>query len=109
MATRRSAATKKDDVSAPVVPAQSSAANTRSRFPSPVIIKLILVTIATICAPLGTYYGTLNTICEGDSTYAGGLAAISVNLVLIIYLIIAAREDTGETEEERRERERKEE
>ncbi|PGH31357.1 vacuolar ATPase assembly integral membrane protein VMA21 [[Emmonsia] crescens] len=108
MATRRSAATKKgEDVSAQIVPAARSEVKTKGGFPSYVVIKLILVTVAMICAPLGTYFGALNTICGGDSSYAGGLAAISVNVVLIIYLIIAAREDVEESEEEKKEKERK--
>ncbi|EEH10743.1 hypothetical protein HCEG_04921 [Histoplasma capsulatum var. duboisii H88] len=108
MASRRSAAAKKEDVSFEVAATQS-APQAQEGFPSSVIIKLVLVTVAMICAPLGTYFGTLNTICGGDSSYAGALAAISVNVVLIIYLIIAAREDTGESEEERKGKEGKEE
>ncbi|OJD11655.1 hypothetical protein AJ78_07611 [Emergomyces pasteurianus Ep9510] len=84
MATRRAAATKKgDDVSAQIVPSTQPAAKTKGGFPSK------------------------NKKTAGDSSYAGALAAISVNVVLIIYLIIAAREDTGESAEEKKEREGK--
>jgi hypothetical protein len=69
-----------------------------------------------IVIPIGSYYATVDAIFKGseplrrlsvfrtgsltnltgNSTYAGGLAAILANVVLIAYVIVAMMEDQGE-------------
>ncbi|PGH14892.1 hypothetical protein AJ79_02755 [Helicocarpus griseus UAMH5409] len=115
MATRRSTASptaKGEDVSPltgqPEKPTQipPGTTNGESSIPSDVILKLLFFTAAMICAPLGVYYASVNALFKGNATYAGATAAVTANLVLIGYVIVAMREDSGEEEKERWEREK---
>ena len=60
------------------------------------IFKLLFFTFAMITAPIGSYFLTVNTIFKGNSTYAGGLAALVANFVLIGYVIVAFADDKAE-------------
>lgn len=98
------------------------------------IVKLLAFTFAMIVGPIGSYFLSVNTIFKGmlisvlplrccpwlaffsyadrglgNSTYAGALAAIMANVVLIGYVIVAMREDQsdqqdGGTKEEKKNR-----
>jgi hypothetical protein len=73
-------------------------------------------TFAMITLPIGTYFFTVNfvfqgkhlvmrprellTLCPGNATYAGGLAALMANVVLIAYIVMAFRDDQEEMREE---------
>ncbi|KAK8181550.1 vacuolar ATPase assembly integral membrane protein VMA21 [Phyllosticta capitalensis] len=61
-----------------------------------VIMKLLGFTLAMIVLPIGSYFLTVNTIFRGNSTLAGGLAAVMANVVLIGYVIVAFKEDQSE-------------
>jgi len=49
-----------------------------------------------VVGPIGTYFLTLNTIFNGNSTFAGATAAIMANVVLVAYVVVAMREDQSE-------------
>ncbi|KAL8852229.1 MAG: hypothetical protein Q9221_002939 [Calogaya cf. arnoldii] len=46
--------------------------------------------------PIGVYFLTVNTIFQGNSTWAGATAAFTANLVLIAYVIVAMKEDQSD-------------
>ncbi|KAF2118459.1 VMA21-like domain-containing protein [Lophiotrema nucula] len=68
--------------------------------PSHVIWKLLSFTFAMFTLPLGTYFFTKAFVFRGNSTYAGALAAIMANVVLIGYVVVAMKEDQSERMEE---------
>ncbi|KAI1142908.1 hypothetical protein F5Y05DRAFT_135751 [Hypoxylon sp. FL0543] len=108
MATRRIISTEKtildkddDDVSAGVAGQQQSS-NTAPAVPMDVILKLLAFTFGMIVIPIGSYFLTVNTIFRGNSTYAGALAAIMANVVLVGYVVVAMNEDQSEQLEAKR-------
>ncbi|KAI5867042.1 VMA21-like domain-containing protein [Durotheca rogersii] len=97
MATRRIISTEKtildrddDDV------ASTPASNTAPAVPTDVIMKLLIFTIGMVVIPIGSYFLTVNNLFNGNSTYAGGLAAIMANVVLVGYVIVAMNEDQSD-------------
>ncbi|DAA79183.1 TPA_exp: hypothetical protein A8136_2968 [Trichophyton benhamiae CBS 112371] len=94
MATRRGAAKEtQSEISTPK-PAPSQPAGTELRsLPGGVLWKFILYSVMIVCCPLGTYYGTVDRVFDGNTTYAGAAAAGAANVVLIVYIIFAIRED----------------
>ncbi|XXG94105.1 vacuolar ATPase assembly integral membrane protein vma21 [Hypoxylon texense] len=101
MATRRIISTEKtildkddDDISSAVAGQQSS--STAPAVPMDVILKLLAFTFAMVVIPIGSYFLTVNTIFRGNSTYAGALAAIMANVVLVGYVIVAMNEDQSD-------------
>jgi len=46
--------------------------------------------------PIGSYFLTVNSIFNGNSTYAGGLAAFMANVILIGYVVVAWADDQTE-------------
>ncbi|KAF4311201.1 hypothetical protein GTA08_BOTSDO13248 [Botryosphaeria dothidea] len=94
---------------APAVPSVALNPNPRSQFSAwirkltcarwmyrAVIFKLLGFTFAMITLPIGTYFMTVNTVFKGNSTFAGGLAAIMANVVLVAYVIVAMKEDQSD-------------
>ncbi|KAJ4272296.1 vacuolar ATPase assembly integral membrane protein vma21 [Fusarium torreyae] len=95
MATRRIVATEKtfldkDD------PIDDEKSNVAPAVPNQVIYKLLAFTFAMIVIPIGSYFLTVNTIFSGNSSFAGGLAAIMANVVLIGYIVVAMKEDQSD-------------
>lgn len=67
---------------------------------APAVIKTLLAfTAAMVVIPIGSYFVTVNTIFKGNSTFAGGFAALMANVVLIGYIILAWKEDQEDQKE----------
>jgi len=49
-----------------------------------------------IVVPIGSYFVTVNVVFRGNTSYAGGFAAVMANVVLIGYIIVAMKEDQSE-------------
>ncbi|KAG0650589.1 Vacuolar ATPase assembly integral membrane vma21 [Hyphodiscus hymeniophilus] len=64
--------------------------------PAHVIFKLLGFTLAMVVGPIATYFLTVDLVFGGNSTYAGGLAALMANVVLVGYVIVAMMEDQSE-------------
>ncbi|OTA86760.1 hypothetical protein M434DRAFT_35618 [Hypoxylon sp. CO27-5] len=114
MATRRIISTEKtildkddDDVRAAVAGQQQSN-STGPAVPLDVILKLLAFTFGMVVIPIGSYFLTVNTIFKGNSTYAGALAAIMANVVLVGYVVVAMNEDQSEQLEAKRKGSKKE-
>ncbi|KAI1333230.1 hypothetical protein F5Y16DRAFT_393627 [Xylariaceae sp. FL0255] len=73
--------------------------STAPAVPMDVILKLLAFTLAMIMVPIGSYFLTINTVFGGNSTYAGILAAILANVVLVGYVIVAYNEDQSDQRE----------
>ncbi|SPO25942.1 related to VMA21 - ATPase assembly integral membrane protein [Ustilago trichophora] len=61
-----------------------------------VYYKLALFSVALFAAPLFAYYFAKDRYFAGNATYAGGLAALVVNLVLGAYVVVAFLEDDSD-------------
>jgi vacuolar ATPase assembly integral membrane protein VMA21 len=93
----------------PEKPAPDGPSDIRPAVPSSVIAKLLFFTLALVTVPLGTYFLTVKSIFKGNSTYAGALAAVMANVVLVGYLIVAIQEDQSDQKEEEEKRRNKKE
>ncbi|KAF2498553.1 vacuolar ATPase assembly integral membrane protein VMA21 [Lophium mytilinum] len=78
----------------------SQPSNIAPAVPAAVIWKLLGFTFAMITMPIGTYFLTVNAVFKGNSTFAGALAAIIANVVLVGYVVVAMKEDQSERLEE---------
>lgn len=58
-----------------------------------VYYKLAFFSLAIFVAPLTAYYFSVDRFFGGNPNYAGGLAVLVVNLVLVAYVITAFLED----------------
>ncbi|KAK7541029.1 vacuolar ATPase assembly integral membrane protein VMA21 [Phyllosticta citribraziliensis] len=99
MTSRRIATNEKtllDQDDGAVAASSSSDSSIAPAVPASVIIKLLGFTLAMIALPIGSYFLTVNTIFGGNSTLAGGLAAVMANVVLIAYVVVAFKEDQSE-------------
>ncbi|KAB8302042.1 hypothetical protein EYC80_005494 [Monilinia laxa] len=77
-------------------PDMGGKSNIAPAVPAHVIFKLLGFTLAMIVIPIGSYFLTLNSIFQGNSTFAGATAAIMANVVLVGYVIVAMKEDQSE-------------
>jgi len=72
--------------------------------PKDVIFKLLGFTLAMVVLPIGSYFATVNTVFKGNASYAGGLAAVLANVVLIWYIIVAMNEDQSDRKETKKDK-----
>ncbi|EAS28888.1 vacuolar ATPase assembly integral membrane protein VMA21 [Coccidioides immitis RS] len=68
-------------------------------YPQQVLWKLIIYSIAVLVLPLSAYFYSVNYVFDGNTTYAGATAAITANLILFSYIVVAMREDKGDQEQ----------
>ncbi|SNX84251.1 related to VMA21 - ATPase assembly integral membrane protein [Melanopsichium pennsylvanicum] len=69
----------------------------RGRDPATgVYYKLAFFSVALFAAPLSAYFFAKDRYFDGNATYAGGLAALVVNLVLAAYVVAAFLEDDSD-------------
>ncbi|KAH8166791.1 hypothetical protein CIB48_g1458 [Xylaria polymorpha] len=105
--------TSEQSITAPAVPihallyANLGEENT-GEISKDVIIKLLAFTLAMVVIPIGSYFVTVNTVFGGNSTYAGALAAILANVVLVGYVIVAMNEDQSDQLEAEKKKKQKE-
>ncbi|AEO70319.1 f4f913a0-3bdb-4e1c-a946-88d9fc09f5b3 [Thermothielavioides terrestris] len=103
MATRRIISQEKTllekDDTIGASPAANEKSNISPAVPTSVIMKLLAFTLGMIVIPIGSYFLTVNTLFRGNSTYAGALAAIMANAVLIGYIFVAMAEDQSEQQQ----------
>ncbi|KAF2858795.1 hypothetical protein K470DRAFT_200019, partial [Piedraia hortae CBS 480.64] len=77
--------------------------NISPAVPSPVIYKLLGFSLAMVTLPIASYFLTVNSLFQaGNSTWAGALAAVMANVVLVAYIVVAFRENAAEAIEKSR-------
>ncbi|GAD99675.1 hypothetical protein PVAR5_8399 [Paecilomyces variotii No. 5] len=64
--------------------------------PADVIYKLLGFTAAMIVAPIGIYFLTVDAIFRGNSIWAAISAAVTANVILVAYIVVAWKDDQGE-------------
>lgn len=79
---------------APDLSTPPNTSDTSPAVPASVIRNLVGFTAAMITAPLSSYFLVLKT--SGSATWAGALAAVVANVVLVGYIIVAYNEDVAE-------------
>jgi len=88
-------------------PSKNTPSDIRPAVASSTIAKLLIATLALITLPLGFYFGSINTLFNGNATYAGAGAAVVTNIVLVAYLVAAFWEDQGDQAELAKQTEKK--
>ncbi|KAL7790418.1 hypothetical protein V8C37DRAFT_384319 [Trichoderma ceciliae] len=91
MATRRIVNSERTILEKDDAPEEKS--NISPAVPNHVIFKLLGFSAAMIVIPIGSYFMTVHTVFNGNSSLAGGMAAVLANVVLISYIIVAMKED----------------
>ncbi|KAK1926109.1 VMA21-like domain-containing protein, partial [Papiliotrema laurentii] len=60
-----------------------------------VLYKLVLFAILMAVVPIGTYFGTLSHLFNGNTTYSAISAVLAANVVLVGYVVVAFREEVA--------------
>ncbi|OWZ61048.1 hypothetical protein AYX15_06715 [Cryptococcus neoformans] len=60
-----------------------------------VLYKLVLFALLMAVVPIATYFGTLNYLWDGSTTFAAISAIAAANLILVGYVVVAFREDAA--------------
>ncbi|KAI0593283.1 hypothetical protein F4775DRAFT_578795 [Biscogniauxia sp. FL1348] len=85
-----------DDLTSGPSSGHKEQSSTAPAVPLDVILKLLAFTLAMVVIPIGSYFATVHTLFKGNSTYAGALAAVMANVVLLGYVVVAMNEDQTE-------------
>ncbi|KAF2671587.1 hypothetical protein BT63DRAFT_452091 [Microthyrium microscopicum] len=64
--------------------------------PTSILLKLLTFVFLLVTAPLGVYFGTINTLFNGNSTWSAASAALTANVVLVGYLAIVIMDDKND-------------
>lgn len=83
-----------------ILQSNTGSSDTTPLVSSQVIRTLLAFTAAMVIVPIGSYFVTVNLVFRGNSTFAGGFAALMANVVLVGYIIVAWKDD----QEDQRER-----
>ncbi|CAO3643053.1 unnamed protein product [Mucor fragilis] len=59
---------------------------------SSVLVKLMVFTAALFAIPIVTFFTTLHSLFDGNTTYAGGAAALMANVIVGLYIVVAMLE-----------------
>ncbi|CAO0802388.1 unnamed protein product [Mucor circinelloides] len=59
---------------------------------SSVLVKLMVFTAALFAFPIVTFFATLHSLFDGNTTYAGGAAALMANVIVGLYIVVAMLE-----------------
>ncbi|KAI5452194.1 vacuolar ATPase assembly integral membrane protein vma21 [Naganishia albida] len=66
-------------------------------FQRAVLAKLLFFATLVAVVPIATYFVTIDRLWHGSTTWAAISAVVSANIVLIGYVIVAFREDAGDS------------
>jgi hypothetical protein len=83
-------------------PTSAPTSASQGRVPPHVIAKLIFFAFALAFLPIASYFVSVDRIFSGNATYAGALAGVVANVVLIGYVIVAFMEEDVEAEAEKK-------
>ncbi|KAJ1969894.1 vacuolar ATPase assembly integral membrane protein vma21 [Dispira parvispora] len=64
--------------------------------------KLLLTTVAMVFGPVGSYFLSRDYLFSGDTFYSALVAIAVANAILISFVVVAALEDTGPAEVEKK-------
>ncbi|KAI8646133.1 hypothetical protein BD408DRAFT_410734 [Parasitella parasitica] len=59
---------------------------------SDVLVKLMVFTAALCAFPIVTFFMTLHSLFDGNTSYAGGAAALMANVIVALYIIVSVFE-----------------
>ncbi|KAG2209367.1 hypothetical protein INT46_002610 [Mucor plumbeus] len=62
-----------------------------------VLVKLMVFTAALFAFPIVTFFVTLHSLFDGNTTYAGGAAALMANVIVGLYIVVAMLERPKES------------
>ncbi|KAJ9315260.1 hypothetical protein DTO271D3_4427 [Paecilomyces variotii] len=96
MATRRAQGQSSSEKETSPIPQQPVSSDVSPAVPADVIYKLLGFTAAMIVAPIGIYFLTVESIFRGNSTWAAISAAVTANIILVAYIVVAWKDDQGE-------------
>ncbi|KAJ1653881.1 vacuolar ATPase assembly integral membrane protein vma21 [Dispira simplex] len=91
-------------MASPKTPPTSSAAvpPSQPQVSGSVWAKLLLTTVAMILGPIGSYFLARDYLFNGSTFYSALVAIAVANAVLISFVVLAALEDTGPVEVEKK-------